>query len=252
MLTTRYHQTDSEELLAYNMEHQPASWRWHKETFDYTFNSRGWRMNKEIEDVDYSNYLLFLGCSYTVGIGLPVEETFPAIIAQQTGRDYINAAQGGTSTYYSWHTCIDLIATLPGAPGAIVINWPALHRNMYWQANGQPVHCSPRLMNNVPAEFKTGFTSHWMNETDLVNKFNKARLSLQLLCAAKNIPLWDFTQFDTPVQQQTGVPLIMADTGSSDSNGRWARDIQRGSQWTAHLGPDHHQYVANRFLANFS
>lgn len=72
--------------------------------FNYEFNSHGFRCDEFVEEADLS--ILFLGCSYTEGIGLPLEDIWPTFllnkirsIPQNTGKKipYWSLALGGSS-----------------------------------------------------------------------------------------------------------------------------------------------------------
>jgi hypothetical protein len=61
-------------------------------------DSSGFRVahtGKQFSDVNKPVDLLFLGCSFTFGSACRAEETFPYIVAQESGMNYINAAVGG-------------------------------------------------------------------------------------------------------------------------------------------------------------
>ncbi len=58
----------------------------------YVHNSYGYRCN------EFDNQkIMFLGCSNTYGMGLSIEDTWPYILAEKLGMDYINLAKGGDS-----------------------------------------------------------------------------------------------------------------------------------------------------------
>ena len=95
--TLNFAHTDSEELFLKNKKKFGPRWYYANKTFEYKFNYLGYRMNKELNEVDYDNHIAFFGCSNTVGIGLELEETFSYRIANQLGVDYINGAIGGAS-----------------------------------------------------------------------------------------------------------------------------------------------------------
>ncbi|MEJ8842726.1 hypothetical protein WG954_10065 [Lacibacter sp. H375] len=50
---------------------------------------------EQFSDVNKPVDLLFLGCSFTFGSACKAEETFPYIVARESGMNYINAAVGG-------------------------------------------------------------------------------------------------------------------------------------------------------------
>lgn len=66
---------------------------WTDNSFTYKFNSSGFRC-EEFTDTDS---ILFLGCSFTQGIGLPVESIFPTIVAKNLNLKCYNLAVHGTS-----------------------------------------------------------------------------------------------------------------------------------------------------------
>jgi hypothetical protein len=55
------------------------------------FNSHGHRC-KELNELNFQNYLLFLGDNPSLGLHKPIEETFPYIVANKLNIDYYNLA----------------------------------------------------------------------------------------------------------------------------------------------------------------
>jgi hypothetical protein len=66
---------------------------WITRKITYKFNSHGFRCDEFTEDPS----VLFLGCSYTCGIGLPIETVWTSILAQSLGLKSVNLGQGGGS-----------------------------------------------------------------------------------------------------------------------------------------------------------
>jgi hypothetical protein len=78
-----------------------ASMGWDQpDAITYKINSHGFRC----DEFETGPYLVALGCSYTVGIGLPVESTWPYLVSQALGLKCANLAWGG----YSTDTCYRL------------------------------------------------------------------------------------------------------------------------------------------------
>jgi hypothetical protein len=69
-------------------------------TISYKITSDGFRS----DEFDSSPCIMALGCSYTVGIGLPVECTWPALLGQKLGLKVCNLAWGG----YALDSCFRL------------------------------------------------------------------------------------------------------------------------------------------------
>ena len=70
---------DTPENLKKNLSKQPADWYYQDKEIYYKWNSTGHRC-KEISDIDLSNYILTIGCSHTVGVGLELEKSYPYVL----------------------------------------------------------------------------------------------------------------------------------------------------------------------------
>jgi hypothetical protein len=66
---------------------------WINNKFTYKFNSNGFRS----AEFATSESIVFLGCSFTIGIGLPEDKTFASIVSRSLNLDCYNLGQGGSS-----------------------------------------------------------------------------------------------------------------------------------------------------------
>jgi hypothetical protein len=88
--------TDTEELYRKNLceKHELLDKNgWIDKKFTYKFNSHGFRGDEFCQDAS----IVFLGCSNTVGIGLPWESTWAKIVADTLGLKCFNLGIGGAS-----------------------------------------------------------------------------------------------------------------------------------------------------------
>lgn len=89
----------------------------------YRFNSHGFRSC----EFDRATSVLCLGCSFTMGIGLPLEQTWPWILQQKTGIKCWNLGLGGVgldtifriAEYYVHHLNVIAVACLVPDMGRI-------------------------------------------------------------------------------------------------------------------------------------
>jgi hypothetical protein len=87
---------DTEERYLDNLQNKHESltkFNWINANINYTFNSYGFRS----EEFSLDPSIIFLGCSHTVGIGLPLESTWPYLVSAQLGLKRFNLGIGGTS-----------------------------------------------------------------------------------------------------------------------------------------------------------
>lgn len=90
-----WYTTDSKENYKRNCHDHPRVMEfWEDKEVVYEFNKFGFR-SPEFTKSD--NNIVFLGCSHTTGIGLPVEETFPHIISKELGMNLCNLGIPGGS-----------------------------------------------------------------------------------------------------------------------------------------------------------
>lgn len=80
--------TDTLESYETNCKNNSAlmtQFDWVDKKFTYKFNSQGFRCEEFVD-----NSILFLGCSITQGIGMPVDNIFPTIVASKLNMPCIN------------------------------------------------------------------------------------------------------------------------------------------------------------------
>ena len=87
---------DTKELYFDNLKnkyHRLEQFGWIDASITYKFNSYGFRS----EEFSHNPNIVFLGCSHTCGIGLPVEHTWASIVSNTLGFKNFNLGIGGTS-----------------------------------------------------------------------------------------------------------------------------------------------------------
>jgi hypothetical protein len=132
--TSEFYTADNALTFSDNKHKLGPQWRFYSLPITYKINSHGYRMNKQLDEIDYNNYIAFFGCSFTVGVGLPLEETYAYRIAGHygLGDNYINAAVGGSSPSFVVANMVHMFKNVPRLPKAIIVNWPPLNRIHYW------------------------------------------------------------------------------------------------------------------------
>jgi hypothetical protein len=73
------------------------------ELVKYKFNDYGYRSSYDYKSLMDSNKIICIGCSFTEGIGLDIEETWPYLLSQKIGLPYLNLGiAGGSDGYVMW------------------------------------------------------------------------------------------------------------------------------------------------------
>ena len=94
---------------------------------EYRYNSRGFRDVEWPDNIDeLKNAIWCLGDSFTVGIGSPVEHTWPYVLQEQTRTRIINASMDGASNNWISRKALQIIKDVE--PKHLVIHWSYISR----------------------------------------------------------------------------------------------------------------------------
>lgn len=94
---------------------------------DYQYNSRGFRDAEWPDNLyDLQNAIWCVGDSFTVGLGSPIEHTWPWVLQQATGTRTINVSMNGASNMWMSRKVHSIIKEIQ--PTTIVIQWSFTHR----------------------------------------------------------------------------------------------------------------------------
>jgi hypothetical protein len=117
----------------------------HYESFpydvSYCYNSRGFRDSEWPDNVaDLAACIWCLGDSFTVGLGSPLEHTWPNVLQQRTGTRVINVSMDGASNNWLARKSLRILEEIQ--PKHLIIQWsyisrreipPEQHRESLWQ-----------------------------------------------------------------------------------------------------------------------
>lgn len=93
-------------------------------TVNYNYNSRGFRDTEWPDSL--ADAIWCIGDSFTVGIGAPIEHTWPYLLAQATGICTVNISMDGASN--DWISNMSNIVSKHITPRHIIHQWSYIHR----------------------------------------------------------------------------------------------------------------------------
>ena len=195
------------------------------EAITYKFNSHGFRC----DEFDSQDCIVCLGCSYTIGIGLPLAATWPQLIANHLLIPSYTLAWGGNSADTCFRMAEYWIPQLK--PKAVFMLTPPPDRFELIRASGSPPVDSilPLHITGNSSEFDN-FFKHWftMEENARLNQL-KNKLAIKAMCHDFEIPCMIYDAFDHMTSVEHG----------------YARDCM-------HAGPDAHESLAQRILDDYT
>lgn len=96
----------------------------------YDLNSYGHRCKPLTELSD--NYILFTGCSFTLGQGVPIEKSYPYLLASHYNTDYYNLALSGCGIDSLFYNVVSFINKVKTKPKKLFIQWPVSDRTLFY------------------------------------------------------------------------------------------------------------------------
>jgi hypothetical protein len=160
---------------------------WLDTEITYSFNSYGFRAD-EFEDASVSS-ILFLGCSYTLGTGIRIEDSFTTIVAKELGLKNYNLGVGGGGVDSSFRIGHHWIPKLK--PTAVVFT--DIFKRRKEEIEKENVCKRTVFRENLsPHKQRDNLSSkHWQ-----INSL-KGLYALKHVCHECNTKLYHITEFET-------------------------------------------------------
>ena len=251
---SKFYSGDSEKIFNKNISIIP-DWYWYDVPISYEFNSKGYRM-PQFDEVNWDNYFIALGCSNSVGVGLPLGVTYTGLLSDELNIDCVNLGLSGASNDFITMNFIHSIDKLPKKPKFVVVNWTKPYRFMWfkrtldiewiynwvpsvsaWGKNKVPDFC--RHEDYVSRSY-ANLSNHDLTYHN-INSWKYKRKSIQLICSALEVGYVDFSMFSDFSEYCEYISI-----DNFDVNSYWARDIQTANlidptKCNGHVGRYHHK-----------
>ena len=190
----------------------------------YKFNNQGFRC----DDFDDAPCLVTLGCSYTLGLGLPIADIWPTLVGSELVLKVVNLAWNG----YSADSCFRLAEYwLPKLNPALVVMFTPPQDRIEILNETDTVIYTPAIFSNVSDVVSDRFLTDWMlfSENGRLNS-TKNKLALQKLCYNLNVRCQIYDVFDFVAEPKEVV--------------EYARDYM-------HMGPKGHKILAETIIKDW-
>lgn len=143
--------SDTSTLFAENMKNKKTRkqleiYGWLENKIKYNFNEHGYR--SQSFDFNNPNSIIFLGCSYTMGIGVNYEDAWAPLVAKNLGVDCYNFGEGGGSLDTMFRTAQEwlpkfkskfVIALEPPGPRYEVFDSEGKNRSYFATRKKEPI-----------------------------------------------------------------------------------------------------------------
>lgn len=232
-----HYDTDDADTFRSAKKKYGADWIWYDRPVRYRINRQGYRM-AELDTIDWTNYMAVLGCSFTVGVGLPEECLFSTAIGHDIGLDVVNLARPGACNDLIAAQAVRLFEKKP-APRLVIVNWTSMSRRGYWTDGKMDLHGLGLKTNPI---WKSSYQEYVSNQDQWPGIFLEQRRLVDALCRSSRTPVWHLTNFvgyefddavDKIIYDLEEVGRMIDDVEYVNYN--LARDIHLEGRW-AHPG----------------
>lgn len=150
---------------------------WTADSFTYKYNSHGFR-SVEFDLNETKPIILTLGCSHTVGVGVPQHNNWPEFFKQRYFPDHVvwNVGLGGASADTVARLAVNMIPIVK--PKIVAVMWPSLFRFETYE-NGAVFNGAWTMeQDNLQFEDNTAYNNQTKNKLvlDLLQKIYGFRL----------------------------------------------------------------------------
>jgi len=175
---------DTEELYKKNLKdnyYLLETNGWVNQSFTYRFNSHGFRCDEFSTDPT----IMFLGCSNTCGIGLPVDCIWPELVSKNLNMRCANLGIGGGSNDTAFRLCHGWIDRIN--PQIVIFLRTHSHRLELLNYTGiSNLGLTQKGLDNTTHEFLIRWS---VNDSNGYFNDLKNHLAIQNICSSRNIKL---------------------------------------------------------------
>ena len=155
--------------------------QWSEDSFDYKYNAQGFRSDWDFDPSVDNPILLALGCSHTVGVGIPWNSVWCHQLGQNHYQDHIvwNAGLGGGSSDTVARLAVNMIPI--AKPKTVAILWPSLHRFETYPTDSRCLWDADSEKNGFKGIWNTSSRDPRFIEEDIYNNQCKNKTIIKLL-----------------------------------------------------------------------
>lgn len=175
--------TDLKETFLRNKKYRPAEMaNWTEKSVEYKFNSYGFRGN----EFDLSaESIMFLGCSFTLGVGVSEKDAWPTLVASALNLQCVNLGVNGGSNDAAFRLAYNWV---PVVKPKMVI-WLVTYKERF------ELVLENKVRNfTIGNTFREKFFETWVSiDANAELNYQKNFRAVQTVCSENNVPLLTFS-----------------------------------------------------------
>lgn len=185
--------SDNEKRFFDNLKCQPDGWRYRFESVEYSYGPQGFRCI-DINEIDWQNSVVMLGCSTTFGDGVDDNHTVTRRLQELIGIPVINLGICGAGpVVMRW--LVQMILLQDHLPKHWILAWPTLNRTaLFLDTQMHPLVIGPWVKTGPVESWQMDFYANWIRHNNSENQsmmeIQNTRLMLKLISASVTEITW--------------------------------------------------------------
>lgn len=176
---------------------------------EYQYNSRGFRDDEWPTDTaELERAIWCVGDSFTVGVGSPINHTWPWLLQQRMGRRTINVSMDGASNNWIARQASQILQQV--APHTMIMHWSYLHRREGFK------HIADETKSRFLLHYENIRAPDWPRVTD-IEQFSMLPAAIQQELMTQHDQSWRQNVYDEDLRLwQIGTDLRQDITNTLD------------------------------------
>lgn len=210
----------------------------HKDkSIQYTLNSQGYR-TKEFSDINWSESVLFFGCSWVFGVGVDDNDTLASLFSKQTGIDSVNLGMPSVSNWFTVKNC-EILNQYNIKPKAVINLMTYPMRHTIFKDNNKQSHIGKWATNDEKVIYDM-FTQD-NTSPNFYSAFCKRLIDSYFECPVLHYAV------DKPCADYLNIPFLIDIVGSD-----YFWDISNRARDRQHQGRPVNEKIINYIVNDFN
>lgn len=208
--TVEWFSVDSASQFVTNSIKLGPNWEYTDRKINYTFNNQGYR-TANWDEIKWNESVVVIGCSYTFGLGLAVEDTICNLLTNKFNIPFINLGVVGSSNQLMCYNSIKLISNRV-MPKAVILLFSDPSRTTHFNSNDDtiiplgnwvfPTSPVQQVLTLDNSKSLVNFYADYIKDNNSDVHGTMAAIGTEALWKSKHIPVLAYSAYNENMNSQ--------------------------------------------------
>ena len=234
--TVEWFSVDSKSEFVSNSIKLGSNWEYIEKKISYKFNNQGYRTLDWV-NIKWEDSVVVIGCSYTFGLGLAVEDTICNLLSSKFNSPFINLGVVGSSNQLMFYNSMKLLAN-GVMPKAVILLYSDPSRTTHFNSNDNtiipignwifPTSPVQQVLTLDKSKSLVNFYTDYIKDNNCDVHGTMAAVGVEALWKSKNVPVLAYSAYNRTMGSQFNLLPIAVDRSrdlshpGSNSNKLWS------------------------------